>query len=114
MQLCAKLSEYSLEGAICNPLQRKGVRQNIFGDLVGLSVQGYQYFFILRFFSDKTHDSEGQGVKQIIICCLMKLCVTIRIQFSSDVHSDLAYACTQLEYLDTKIVFKIYIFLNRF
>ena len=114
MQLCAKLSEYSLEGAKCNPLQRKGVRQNIFGDLVGLSVQGYQYFFILRFFSDKTHDSEGQGVKQIIICCLMTLCVTIRIQFSSDVHSDFAYDCTQLESLDTKIVFKNTFFLNHF
>ena len=65
-------------------------------------------------FSDKTHDSEGQGVKQIIICCLMKLCVTIRIQFSSDVHSDLAYACTQLESLDTKIVLKHTFLSNHF
>ena len=38
----------------------------------------------------------------------MKLCVTICIQFSSDVHSDLAYACTELESLDTKIAFKIH------
>ena len=65
-------------------------------------------------FSDKTHNSEGLGVKQIIICCLMKLCVTIRIQFSCDVHSDLAYACTQLESLVAMIVFIKCIFLKSF